>query len=190
MLVPPAAIADSETPPRREEVRAAVLPGIEQLYRDHYAFVWRITGRLGVPAAAVEDAVQDVFVVLHRRRHEFDDRGSIRALLYGITRRVARRYRARPRVALADPPPDTSERTGPEEVLARRQAAAVLRTALDAMDEDKRMAFVLADLEEMSVPEVARCLDINLNTAYSRLRAARRLIRRAIARHRAKDSRL
>ena len=91
MLVPPAAIADSETPPRREEVRAAVLPGIEQLYRDHYAFVWRITGRLGVPAAAVDDAVQDVFVVLHRRRHEFDDRGSIRALLYGITRRVARR---------------------------------------------------------------------------------------------------
>jgi RNA polymerase sigma-70 factor, ECF subfamily len=164
------------------------LPAIADIYRDHYPFVWRLTGRLGVPPGLVDDAVQDVFVVLHRRRHEFDG-GSVRALLYGVVRRVARTYRTRAQrevllvvdAAAGDPCPD--------EQLARRQAAAVIRGALDTMDEDKRMAFVLADLEDMPMPEVAQCLEINLNTAYSRVRAARQLLHRAIARHRARDER-
>ncbi len=165
------------------------MPAIADIYRDHYPFVWRLTGRLGVPSGLVDDAVQDVFVVLHRRRHEFDG-GSVRALLYGIVRRVARSYRTRAQreVQLVA---DTSaaDATCPDEQLARRQAAAVVRGALDAMDEDKRMAFVLADLEGMPMPEVAQCLEINLNTAYSRVRAARQRLQRAIARHRARDDR-
>lgn len=150
--------------------------------------MWRLTGRLGVPAGAVDDAVQDVFVVLHRRRHEFDG-GSIRALLYGITRRIARSYRDRARREVLLPVDERSFGPGLDEEVARRQAAAVLRDALDAMDEDKRMAFVLAEIEDLPMPEVAQCLEINLNTAYSRVRAARQLIQRAIARHRARDDR-
>ena len=168
--------------------RAAALPAIADLYRDHYEFVWRLTGRLGVPPGAVDDAVQDLFVVLHRRRHEFDG-GSIRALLYGITRRIARTYRERARREVELAVDEASGGPGPDEQVARRQAAAVLRDALDAMDEDKRMAFVLADLEDLPMPEVAQCLEINLNTAYSRVRAARQLLQRAIARHRAREER-
>lgn len=169
------------------DARAPELPRVAQLFRDHHVFVWRILGRLGVPREAVDDAVQDVFVVLHRRDGELDARGSIRGLLYGIARRVARRYRdgARRQDELSHPPASTDP--GPDEQVARIQAAAVVRGALDAMDEDKRMTFVLADIEGMSVVEVAQCLNINLNTAYSRLRAARQILHQAIARHRARD---
>lgn len=185
-LAPLSALGDPLT---REGSRALALPAVAELFRDHYEFVWRVTGRLGVPPAAVDDAVQDVFVVLHRRRHEFDARGSIRALLYGIARRIARTYRERARRELALVIVDTPADPAPDEELARRQAADVVRRVLDAMDEDKRMAFVLADIEGMPMPEVAQCLEINLNTAYSRVRAARQLLQRAIARHRARDER-
>ncbi|MDC0668068.1 RNA polymerase sigma factor [Nannocystis radixulma] len=188
VLVPSAALGDPATR-AHDSPRAAALPAIAELFRDHYEFVWRLTGRLGVPAAVVDDAVQDVFVVLHQRRDEFEVRGSVRALLYGITRRIARRYRQRAarHVELVVEP----EPAGPclEEELARRQAAAVVRDALDAMDEDKRMAFVLSDIEGMPMPEVAECLEINLNTAYSRVRVARQLLQKAIARHHARAAR-
>jgi RNA polymerase sigma-70 factor (ECF subfamily) len=151
--------------------------------------VWRLAGRFGVPAAALDDVVQDVFVVLHRRHHELEARGSLRALLYGVTRRVARNHRERPQRATPLTADEQAHGPCPDEQLARRQAAAVLRAALDALDEDKRMAFVLADIEDMPMPEVAQCLEINLNTAYSRVRLARIFLQRAIARHRARDER-
>lgn len=186
MLAPPNELDEPMGP---AGPRVAALPAIEAVYREHYEFVWRLAGRFGVPAGAVDDAVQDVFVVLHRRREELDGRGTIRALLFGVIRRVARGYRDRARREVELVTDDRAATGGPDEELARRQAATVVREALAAMDEDKRMAFVLADLEGMAMPEVAQCLEINLNTAYSRVRLARQLLQRAIARHRARDER-
>ena len=57
--------------------------------------------------------------------------------------------------------------------MSRAQAAATVMSILDTMDEDKRIVFALVELEQLSVPEVARMLELNLNTAYSRLRLAR-----------------
>lgn len=158
---------------------------LEQIYREHYTFVWRVVRRLGAPF--VDDAVQEVFVVMHRRRHQLDTSSGVRPLLYGIARKVAARQRDEHR---RTPPPLTLVREAsvdPEERVARAEAAQVIRAALDDMDEDKRMVFLLAEVEGMSIPEVARCQGINLNTAYARLRAARQRIQRAVQRHRAKE---
>lgn len=159
--------------------------GLEQIYREHHAFVWRVLRRLGAPA--VDDAVQEVFVVMHRRRDELDTSRGVRPLLYGISRKVAARQRAKlgrepPAAAVAPAAP-----VDPEERTARREAAQVVRAALDAMDEDKRMTFLLADVEGMTMPEVAECQGINLNTAYARLRAARQRVTKAVERHRARE---
>lgn len=163
----------------------AVGPDLTQIYRDHHAFVWRIARRLGVPDAAVDDAVQEVFVVLHRRRDELDFSQSIRGLLYGITRRVAKRVRdkasAAARLRVVAP---TTARDNPEADAATRQKAAVLQAALDELDEGKRMTFVLSDIEGMTIPQVATAMDVNLNTSYARLRAARQKLGEAVARHR------
>ncbi len=162
------------------------LPGLNQIFREHHAFVWRIVRRLGVPLGAVDDAVQEVFVVLHRRHAELSLTGSLRGLLYGIARRVAKRHReaARgPALVLVEPTASADQ----EQRVELEQKAAVVREALDAMDVGKRMTFLLVDVEGMSVPEVAECQGVNLNTAYARLRAARKLVHKAIARHRAKE---
>lgn len=160
---------------------------LDQIYRQHHTFVWRVLRRLG--ATAVDDAVQEVFVVMHRRRSELDTSGDVRPLLYGIARRVASRQRKQAR---RDPPPLSlvpQAAPDPQAQAELAERAEVVRAALDAMSEDKRMTFVLSDVEGMSIPDVAQCHGVNVNTAYSRLRAARQLLQKAIDRHRAKEGR-
>ena len=163
------------------------LPGVKQIFREHHTFVWRVVRRLGVPPSAVDDVVQEVFVVLHRRHAELQLQGSVRGLLYGIARKVAKRHRdkaaARPALSLVEP----AQAAGQEDRVELQEKAAVVREALDAMDEDKRVTFMLAVVEGMSIPEVAEAQNVNVNTAYSRLRAAKQQVQKAIARHRAKS---
>jgi RNA polymerase sigma-70 factor (ECF subfamily) len=160
-------------------------------------FVWRTLVRLGIAEEAIEDVVQEVFLVVHRRLPDFEGRSSVRTWIYAIAVRVARRHRrtlVRRRLtksaedanvevtALADCP----ERS-PDAVLERQQAMELVAALLDELDDDLREVFVLADLEEMAVPEIANILGANVNTIYSRLRVARRAFDEALSRARARD---
>lgn len=170
------------------------VPSLEQIYELHHTFVWRVARRLGVSDAMLDDVVQEVFVVIHRRRHELDMSGSIPALLYGVTRRIAARARdgakqRESRLSLVEPPTHGND-DDPESRALLEERAAVVREALDAMDEDKRMMFLLTQIEGMSIPEAAAVVDVNVNTAYARARVARELVTKAIARHRARDERI
>jgi RNA polymerase sigma-70 factor (ECF subfamily) len=160
------------------DARHAV-PTFDDVYAAHFAFVWRILRTFGVPEAGLEDAAQDVFVVVHRRLSEFEGRAAITTWLFAIARRVAGAHRRKHK----DVETLEHEPEGPSDTfaaLSRAQAAATVMSILDTMDEDKRMVFALVELEGLSVPEVARMLDINLNTAYSRLRLARNAFELAV----------
>jgi RNA polymerase sigma-70 factor (ECF subfamily) len=181
--------------PRRAEVLA--VPSFEDVYDEHAEFVWRSLRRLGVLGASVDDALQDVFVVVHRRLRDFEGKSSLRTWLFGIVLGVARNYRrsARrraPEGALAAeanddlPSPDAR---GPEARAEDAEAVRTLYALLDQLDEDKREVFVLSDLEEMTAPEIAAALSLNVNTVYARIRAARLAFEQAVARHRAKEIR-
>jgi RNA polymerase sigma-70 factor (ECF subfamily) len=158
----------------------------EQVYRAHFAFVFRSLLRLGVPGPAVEDAVQDVFVAVHRQLGGFEARSSMRGWLFGIARRVAFRHRrtaqrvARKAEALAHNPAEST--ATPIESLESAQRDALLLRALDELDEDKRAALTLHVFEELPGPALAEILGVNVDTAYSRIKAARReLGRRLVA---------
>jgi len=159
--------------------REAPVPSFDEIYAAHFAFVWRVLRTFGVPAESLEDAAQDVFVVVHRRLPEFEGRAAITTWLFSIARRVAGAYRRR--VGRTEPLLD--EPAGHADTfaaLSRAQAAATVMAILDHMDEDKRIVFALVELEQLAVPEVARILDLNLNTAYSRLRLARQAFETAV----------
>jgi RNA polymerase sigma-70 factor (ECF subfamily) len=161
-------------------------PDLEQIYREHHTFVWRVVRGFSVAPDAVDDAVQEVFVVLHRRRNELDFTGPVRGLLYGVARRVAKRAREKTRArATLQLVPSADRRPDPEQRALTRERADVVRDALHAMDDDKRMTFLLADVEGMTIPQVAESMGVNVNTAYARQRAARKLVQAAIARHHA-----
>jgi RNA polymerase sigma-70 factor (ECF subfamily) len=147
----------------------------DEVYEQYVAFVWRVLRACGVPSDLLEDAAQDVFIVVHRRLADFEGRSAITTWLFGITRRVAARHRRRrsqvPPVPSAQPEPTTS--TDPFADVARSEASATIAAILERMDEDKRLVFALVELEQLSVADVARLLGINPNTAHSRLRLAR-----------------
>jgi RNA polymerase sigma-70 factor (ECF subfamily) len=169
------------------------------LYGTHLSLVWRNLRRFGVADELLEDATQDVFVTVHRRWESFDpSASSIETWLFGIVIRVAHYHRRTLRRRLARLVPwfrgtslyeISSELDGPAEVVAKRQAVVLLDRILDELGEHQREILVLVDVEQMTVPEATAILGINLNTAYTRLRAARLHFQSAVNRLRATERR-
>lgn len=180
----------SVPPPAAPAVSTAPLE-LTAVYDEHFAFVWRSLRRLGVPDRLLDDAAQDVFIVVHRRLGEFEGRSTLKSWLFGIARRVAHDHRRRisrkeRTEELPEMLPDPRAGT-PEVEAARAQAVKVLHELLAGLDDDKREVFVLAELEQMTVPEIADAIGANVNTVYSRLRAARAAFEAAVQRHRARQ---
>ena len=169
---------------------------LAEVYAENADFVWRNLRRMGVQPSSLDDAVQDVFLVVHRRRADFAARSEIKTWLFGILLRVARTHRRSLRRRLARlflaEPSDLDEMPSqqlpsPLELVERKEASRLLQRLLDELEDDKRAMLVLVDLEQMSVPEAAASLNLNLNTAYSRLRAARQAFDAAVSRHMRRD---
>ena len=169
-------------------------PVFGEVYASCFPFVWRTVRRLGVDPAAVDDVVQEVFLVVHRRLDDFEGRSALKTWLYGIVRRVVhdhRRGRARrPAEPTGDFDAVATDDDTPHESAEKAQAVRVLHALLGELDDDKREVFVLAELEQMSAPEIAEATGSNANTVYTRLRAARKEFEAAVARHRARTAHL
>jgi RNA polymerase sigma-70 factor, ECF subfamily len=159
----------------------------DEVYAHYFPFVWRCLRGLGVPRGALDDAAQDVFLVVHRQLDGFRGDSSAQTWLYGIARHVASNYQRRARRKQAPLEPLVTEPPhpdpGPHERAADAEAAAFVEGFLAGLDDKKRDLFILAVLEEMTIPEVAAALSIPVNTAYTRLRAVRADFERALGRH-------
>ena len=179
-----------------EGERTRTGPSFDGVYEEHFDFVWRTARRLGVPESAADDVVQDTFMVLHRRLADYDGVTAMRRWLVGILTRVVsdHRRRYRRKEAACVPHPEESERAlpssapPPSEEAEQAESVRLLDALLAEIDEDKREVLVLAQLEEMTVPEIAELLGANVNTVYARLRSARREFDAAYARHRARSA--
>lgn len=183
----------SPTPEPQVATRQAPVKAVDfaQVFTDLAPFAWRVLRRLGVAEADVEDVCQEVFLVVHRRLEDFEGRSSLRSWVYGICLRAASEYRRRPhrrREEATSSPPEASIPAPQEEEVDRRRALALLDAALDGLDDDKRAVFVLYEIEHVPMQDVAQAAGCPLQTAYSRLHAARRQVeatlRRAMAERR------
>lgn len=160
------------------------LPAFPDLFRSHAPFACRCLRRLGLSAADADDVCQEVFLVVHRKLGSFEG-PSVRAWIYGIClrkasdfRKLAHKKRER---STAEVPESASRDDGGEATLEGRRALAKLDRALAALDEDKRAAFVLYEIEGLSLQEVAAACECPLQTVYSRLSSARRNIEQALS---------
>jgi RNA polymerase sigma-70 factor, ECF subfamily len=173
-----------------EPCEGAVSPDFAALYSAHFDFVWRNLRRLGVPPFGLEDAVHDVFVVVQRRLGEFEGRCAITTWLFAIALRVAQHYRRVAGRCTEQSIEDVPDPRGPapDEAAARQEALRMVEHALDALDDDRRAVFVLAELEQMPAKAISEALGVGVNTVHSRLRLARRDFERAVQRARAHGS--
>lgn len=154
-----------------------------RFYREHFGLVWSMVRRFGVPTAQHEDAVQEVWLVAYRRLHTLEPDASAKAWLSTITRRVASRlrrteHRRRRKIAAIELTADRPESGSASSSVETQDARRLLDALFARLDDDQRAALVLAHVHGLTGPEIARSLDIPLNTAYSRLRLARRKVQR------------
>jgi RNA polymerase sigma-70 factor, ECF subfamily len=174
--------------PADDHVVTRRAPDLASVYEAHFRYVWRCLRSLGVHDAQLDDALQDVFMVVQRRLPEFDGGAQLRTWLYAIALRIARKYRERLRKEPASlegeresHPELTLNATGEGAALQSEQLA-LARAALEALSDEQREVFVLARIEQMSAPEIESVIGIPLNTVYSRLRAARLAFEAEVAR--------
>jgi RNA polymerase sigma-70 factor (ECF subfamily) len=147
-------------------------------YRQHVAFVWRTVRFLGAPPENIDDAVQDVFLVAHRRLVDFEARSSPRTWLFAISLRVVsdhrrsrkRQLRLLTQARTIQPEPSAS----PLDDTLNAETRDSLLSAIESLSDEQRVVFVMTEIEDMTAPEIASALQVKLNTVYSRLRAARR----------------
>jgi RNA polymerase sigma-70 factor, ECF subfamily len=167
-------------------------PSFDEVYAEHFDFVFRTLRRLGTPQGLVDDAVQEVFLVVHRRLGEFQGGAALTTWLYRIVVNVAQHARrSARRKGIVDPEdPDTlpiDDADGPHERAKRAEGVRLLQRVLGELDDDQRVVFVLAEYEDLGLREIAAALGENVNTVSSRLRAARQAFDQAVRRHRALD---
>lgn len=169
-------------------------PAFPAVYADTFDYVWRLLRRLGVREAELEDAAQEVFLVVYRKLAEFDPRRPLKPWLAGISHRVAAQERRRARhrrETLEDPQSLLADRAdhapSPEAATALAQRRRRVQKALDTLDMKRRAVFVMHELAGLSCPDVAQALQVPLNTVYSRLRVARHRFRASLDRLRLRE---
>lgn len=178
-------VAESVAPPSDGRAVVDQLPPFEQLYREHFDFVWRALARLGVPRRDQEDQLQEVFRIVYQTRARYDGQTSPRAWLFGIARNVTRTWRRSVRrKGLFDPLPEVLpdlDGVAPERAAAMREDLQRLSRILGALDPDLRDVYIMTEFLEMTAREIGEALTLSPDTASSRLRRARQEVERRVA---------
>jgi RNA polymerase sigma-70 factor (ECF subfamily) len=168
----------------------------DDFYNEHLLFVWRNARRLLGFDSLVDDVVQEVFLVAHRRLPEFDWKGSPRAWLFAILRRVvsdhrrSQRRRGEGHGGDGDVDGIAARDSHPDRKVEKAQALRLLYAYLEQLDDAKREVFILAEFEQMTAPEIGEALGIsNVTTVRARLRDARRQIGELVERQQRQEGR-
>jgi RNA polymerase sigma-70 factor (ECF subfamily) len=164
------------TPPQGTLSAAQRDRWFREIYDREFGYVWSTLKRFGVWERELEDGAHEVFLVVHRRLHEFDRSRPLKPWLCGIAFRVASDFRRRAqnrREVVSDEVVAVDTQRASDGVVADKESKALVHAALDTLDTDKRAVFVLHELEGYAMPEIALIVEAPLNTCYSRLRLAR-----------------
>ena len=168
---------------------------IRDVHERHADFVWRTLQRLGVRSMDLEDQMQEVFIVAHRRLSSFDGKSALGTWLFGICLRVAAAHRRRAHVRRERAASDTEEsfvlesNEDPERASIERETREELEELLGTLDLEKRAVFVMFEVKGQTAPEIADVMGTPVGTVYSRLAAARAELTKAAERRRMRERR-
>lgn len=153
--------------------------------------VYRVLRRLGVQPNELEDGIQSVLMQIWGRWAVLGKlpADELRAYACTVASGVAidfarRRGRVQAHTGTLETEPVLDE-PGPDDAVDQKRALEMLDTILRGMPEDRRVVFVLYEIEELGLHEIAHRLDVPVGTVASRLRKAREEYERAVVRLRA-----
>ncbi len=166
----------------REGERALTLLEIHERHAD---LAWASLQRFGVAPRDLDDALQEVFLVVHKKLDTLQHPSAVKSWLYGICLRVASDWRKRAHrryETLQAEVPEAIEPNDPESNLARREAEARLAATLDAMSLERRSLLVMFEVDGLECSDIAAITGVPVGTVHSRLHAARAEFTKAAAR--------
>ena len=182
--------------PSSDEQVGPIQADFDAVYEGMVDYVWNVVCRMGVPQADAEDVVQEVFVTVYRRLGEFEGRARLKTWVFTITAHLVQHYFR----TYARKPGDRAavkgteihalidqRENGPANALESRERFDALDWVLAQLDEAKRLVFVLAELEQLTLAEIGEIVGANPNTVATRLRAARQAFEKALARFQTRE---
>jgi RNA polymerase sigma-70 factor (ECF subfamily) len=186
------ALAESTAPFPHEGFAPVDQGRMRAVVESHFDFIWRVLRRLGVPEPHADDAAQEVFIVAARKMGVVTA-AKERSFLFAVALRVAAQQR---RAEKRRPVPTDGEAwagiadssPGPDELLDERRTRALMDQIVESIPFDQRAVFVLFEMEEMTMAEIAALMQIPMGTVASRLRRGRELFFQAVDRHKARDA--
>jgi RNA polymerase sigma-70 factor (ECF subfamily) len=191
----PSTARDTAPPAHDGSARLGTLD-FDELYEGMVGYVWNVVSRMGVRPSDAEDVVQEVFVTVYRRLGEFEGRASMKTWVFSIAVHFVQHYfrthgrkpadRATGKGTEIHVLADHRE-NGPASHVERMERYDALDRVLAELDEPKRLVFVLAELEEMTLSDIGEVVGANANTVATRLRAARQAFEKALARFQARE---
>jgi len=188
--------ARNAAPPAQHERMRLALADFDAVYEEMVGYVWNVVSHMGVHPSDAEDVVQEVFVTVYRRLGEFEGRALLKTWVFRIAVHLVQHYfrthvrkpgdRATMKGTEIHVLADQRE-NGPASHVERMERYDALDRVLAELDEPKRLVFVLAELEEMTLSEIGEVVGANANTVATRLRAARQAFEKALARFQARE---
>ena len=188
--------ARNTAPPAHDASARLGVADFDEIYESTVDYVWNVVRRMGVPPSDAEDVVQEVFVAVHRRLDKFEGRAQLKTWVFSIAVHFVQHYfrthvrkpgdRATAKGTEIDALADQRE-NGPASEVERMERYDALDWVLARLDEPKRLVFVLAELEQMTLSEIGEIVGANANTVATRLRAARQGFEKALARFQARE---
>jgi RNA polymerase sigma-70 factor (ECF subfamily) len=168
--------AERVSRPEAEPPPAPDPADFERVYTLYFDFTWRVLRQLGLPAALMDDAVQEVWIVVHQRLCQFEGRSSLKTWLFGVAMNVwrnQRRAEERRQRQLREPEPERDGPIDPEAEHLGREAWRRVQRFLATLDEERRAIFVCSLLEHLPAQQTAEATGVDVATVYQRVRSLR-----------------
>lgn len=191
----PSTAMETAPPAHDAGVRLGALD-FDEIYEGMVGYVWNVVCRMGVRPSDAEDVVQEVFVTVYRRLGEFEGRARLKTWVFSIAVHFVQHYfrthvrkpgdRATAKGTEIHVLADQRD-NGPANHVERMERYDALDRVLAELDQPKRLVFVLAELEEMTLSDIGEVVGANANTVATRLRAARQAFEKALARFQARE---
>ena len=153
------------------------IPAFEEIYRHYAGMVYRVALRMVCRVEDAEEVTQEVFVAVHRHLKTFAGNAQLKTWIYRIavncSLNALKKRKRNPEVSWDEGFDPEDPRQGVREAVEKEEGEAKISSLLEGLNADQKMCLVLRAQEGLSYDEIARALNININTVRSRLKRAR-----------------
>ncbi len=173
------------------EVISRILSGEKELYeilmRRNNQKLFRVIRGYMSEQNEIEDIMQDTYLIAYEKLWQYKQNAQFSTWLIriGINQALARikqktKLNTTDIVAISEKPTielQDEKQPGPAHKMMRKEAKEILEKAIDNLNDKYRSVYIMREVEEMSIAEIADCTDLSISNVKVRLHRAKNMIK-------------